>query len=157
MGEYEVDISGTHEEVMKTIEKLPDLTGAIQKAFDGLRPKAVATLTVKTGSTKEEKSGEKYPKIMQTENGDEAVLRILETDWGKWRPRTLDELREALDSNDIDYSGRVLSNILIGLVKKGQVRRWNTDSGFNSRCCNKKSSRKIRFAARHNYKKLFLG
>jgi hypothetical protein len=132
MGDYEVEVCGTREEVMKTIEDLPNLAGGIYKAFDSLRPKSVTTLTVKTGATttKQANSDEKYPKIAHAEDGDEAVLKILETDWGKWRPRTLDELREALNANGLSFSGRALPNVLSGLVKNGKVRRWNTDAGF---------------------------
>jgi hypothetical protein len=42
----------------------------------------------------------------------------------------LDELREALQANRLAYSGRMLSGVLMGLVKKGKIRRWNTDAGF---------------------------
>lgn len=130
IGEYEVEIKGTREEVKKTIEELPALITNVNKAFEIIKPKTVATLTVKTGTTKEETHTQKYPKITPTESCDEAVIRVLETDWGKWRPRTLDELREALQANGLNYSGRVLAGVLMGLVKKGKVRRWNTDAGF---------------------------
>jgi len=130
IGEYEVEIKGTREEVKKTIEELPILITNVNKAFDIIKPKTVATLTVKTGTTKEETHTQKYPKITPTENCDGAVIRVLETDWGKWRPRTIDELREALQANGLNYSGRVLATVLMGLVKKGKIRRWNTDAGF---------------------------
>lgn len=130
IGEYEVEIKGTREEVKKTIEELPTLITNVNKAFEIVKPKTVATLTIKTGTAKEETHTQKYPKISPTENCDEAVVRILETDWGKWRPRTLDELREALQANGLNYSGRVLAGVLMGLVKKGKIRRWNTDAGF---------------------------
>jgi hypothetical protein len=130
IGEYEVEIGGTREEVMRTIEELPSLIANVNRAFEIAKPKTVATLTVKTGTTKEEAHTQKYPKITQTENCDDAIIRILETDWGKWRPRTIDELKEALEANGLSHSGRVLSNVLMGLVKKGKIRRWNTDAGF---------------------------
>jgi len=130
IGEYEVEIEGTREEVMKTVEELPSLIANVNRAFENAKPKTVATLTVKTGTTKEETHTQKYPKITQTENCDDAIIRILETDWGKWRPRTIDELKEALEANGLSHSGRVLSNVLMGLVKKGKIRRWNTDAGF---------------------------
>jgi hypothetical protein len=130
IGEYEVEIKGTREEVKKTIGELPTLITNVNKAFEIVKPKTVATLTVKTGTAKEETHTQKYPKISSTENCDEAVVRILETDWGKWRPRTLDELREALQANGLNYSGRVLARVLMSLVKKEKIKRWNTDAGF---------------------------
>ena len=130
VGEYEIEINGNREEVLKTIEDLPSLMNNVHKAFESVKPKKVATLTVKTEATKDEKTpSQKYPRISPTEHYDEAVLRLLETDWGKWRPRTIDELKEALKANGMDYPGRTLAAVLMGLVKKEKIRRWNTDAG----------------------------
>jgi len=131
MGEYEVEISGTREEVLRTVEDLPSLMVNVQKAFETVKPKTVATLTIKKEAPKEETGApaQKYPKIVHTDNCGEAILRVLETDWGKWRPRTMDELKEALKANGLDFSGRVLAGVLMGLVKQGKVRRWKTDAG----------------------------
>jgi hypothetical protein len=130
MGEYEVEINGTREEVLKTIEELPSLTVNVHKAFESLKPKTVATLTLKKEGAKEEALMQKYPKILRTEKCDEAILRILETDWGKWRPRTVTELKDALKENKLNFSGRILAGVLMGLVRKGRVRRWKTDAGY---------------------------
>jgi hypothetical protein len=130
LGEYEVGINGTREEVLRTIEDLPRLMTNVHKAFEIVKPKTVATLTVKTGATRQETKTQNYPRITKTENCDEAVLRILGTDWGKWRPRTVEELKDALRANGLSFSGRVLAGVLVELVKQGTVRRWNTDAGF---------------------------
>ncbi|MGQ9726887.1 MAG: hypothetical protein ACUVQL_07160, partial [Candidatus Bathycorpusculaceae bacterium] len=130
-GEYEVEICGTRDEVLKTIEDLPSLTANLHRAFEGLKPKTVATLTVKAAEgAKEEAIMQKYPKILRAEKCDEAILRILETDWGKWRPRTVEELREALKANGMSYPGSSIARVLMGLVKKGLVRHWKTDAGY---------------------------
>lgn len=121
-------MSGSREEVLETIEDLPNLMVNVQKAFEGLKPKTVAKLTVKA-EAKEEPTI-KFPKIAQTEKCDEAVLKIFESDWGKWRPRTLEELRGALEANGLSFSGKVLSGALFGLVRKGVVRRWKTDADY---------------------------
>jgi hypothetical protein len=132
VGDWEVELSGTRDEVLKTVEELPSLVAGILKAFENVRPKAVATLTVKKEKTKakEEVVMQRYPKIMQVKKCDEAVLRVLESDWGKWRPRTVSELKEALKANKIRFSGRVLAGVLSGLVRRGKVRRWKTDAGY---------------------------
>jgi hypothetical protein len=130
MGEHEVEINGTREEVLKTIDELPNLIINVHKAFENVKPKTVATLTVKTEPAKAEAQTHKYPKISRTENCDEAIVKLLETDWGKWRPRTIDELKEALQANGLNYPGRILAGVLVGLVKKEKIRRWNTDAGF---------------------------
>ncbi|OGD44921.1 hypothetical protein A3K79_04060 [Candidatus Bathyarchaeota archaeon RBG_13_46_16b] len=130
MGEYEVELSGTREEVLKTIEDLPTLVASIHKAFENVKPKTVTTLTVKTEPPKEQTKIQKYPKISPTQDCEEAITRILHTDWGKWRPRMIEELKEALQANGLNYPIRVLARALSGLVKKGKVKRWNTDAGF---------------------------
>jgi hypothetical protein len=55
---------------------------------------------------------------------------MLGTDWGKWRPRTVEELKEAMKANGLNYSDRALSGTLDALSDKGMIRRWNTNTGF---------------------------
>jgi hypothetical protein len=134
IGEDEVEIKGTHEEVAKTIENLPNLVPSLQKAFEDLKPKTVATLTVKT-EAQQPKSGsdetaQVFPKIASTASCVEAVVRVLETDWGKWRPRTVEELKETMKASGLKFSDHVLSETLDGLARKGVLRRWNTNTGF---------------------------
>lgn len=135
LGEYEVEIKGTHEEVTKTLEDLPNLVTNVHKAFEIGKPKTVATLTVKTeppAKTKAtaKKPAETYPKITPPTNCENAVLSLLETNWGKWRPRTMEELRDAMKANKIKYTKRTLTGTLNKLADKGMVRRWNTNTGF---------------------------
>lgn len=129
IGEYEVEIGGSREEVLKTVEELPTLMTGVRGAFESVKPKTVATLTIKKEAPKEEAVTQKYPKIVRADKCDEAVLRVLESDWGKWRPRTVAELNDALRANDLDFSGREVAAVLLGLVRKGRIRRWKTDAG----------------------------
>jgi len=131
MGEYEVEVTGAHEQVLETLKALPSLISDIDKAFEKVKPKKVATLTVKTGAPSAEKPpSQQLPQISYTAKLDEALLKILETDWGKWRPRTIDELSEALKANELEHSVRTLTAVLIELVKKEKIRRWSTDTGY---------------------------
>lgn len=133
IGDYEVEIRGTHEEVTKTIENLPNLVINVHKAMENVKPKTVATLTVKTepASKQEAEAPTKaYPKITVPANSAEAITRILETDWGKWRPRTVEELKDAIRANDLKYKSKELTETLDKLAEKGVVRRWNTNTGF---------------------------
>jgi hypothetical protein len=137
LGEYEVEIRGTFEEVTKTIESLPNLVTNVNKAFEIAKPKTVATITVKTEAPPKDASkavaeapAQIYPKITSPASCEEAVLRFLETDWGKWRPRTMEELKEAMNANGLKYPGRTLSATLDALAEKGKVRRWSTNTGF---------------------------
>ena len=135
IGEYEVEITGTHAEVTKTLENLPNVITNVHKAFENVKPKTVATLTVKTEPSPEAKGALKtpaqtYPKIKSVASCENAVLRLLETDWGKWRPRTMEELKDAMKASEIKYTKRTLESTLNKLADKGMVRRWNTNTGF---------------------------
>jgi len=129
LGDFEVEISGGREEVLRTVKELPGLMVDVCRAFEVSKPKTSATLTVKTAAAKEKAAVEKFPKIFRAKSCGEAVLKVLETDWGKWRPRTVGELKGALKANGLRYPGRTLSGVLLGLVRKGKVRRWKTDAG----------------------------
>lgn len=95
-----MEIGGNQEDVMYTIKELPKIIADIDKAFEKVRPKKVTTLTVRTEPTGPQKTPTQvYPKIPRSQTPDEAVLNLLATDWGKWRPRTVDELSEALKTN----------------------------------------------------------
>jgi hypothetical protein len=133
MGDYEVELGGTRDEVLKTIEMLPALMVSVHKGLEVVKPKTVATITVKTAASKEKEKDllrERFPIIPQADSVDESVLRVLGTDWGKWRPRTIDELRHALKANHVDCSAKSLSAILGTFEREGKVRRWKTDGGF---------------------------
>jgi hypothetical protein len=135
LGEYEVEIHGTQEEVTKTLKDLPNIVANVHKAFETVKPKTVATLTVKTEPTAKTKATPKtpaqtYPKITSAANCENAVLGLLESDWGKWRPRTMEELKDAMKANKIKYTKRTLTGTLNTLADKGMVRRWNTNTGF---------------------------
>jgi hypothetical protein len=129
-GDFEVEIDGNYGDVLNTIKNLPNLVVDIDKAFEKIKPKKVATLTVKTDTAGPQKTLKQYPQIQSSRKLDDAVLRILETDWGKWRPRTIDELDEALKANGSEQSLRALGGVLMDLVKKGKIRRWNTNAGY---------------------------
>jgi len=135
IGEYEVEIRGTHDKVTKTLKNLPEIVTNIHKAFENVKPKTIATLTVKTEPPTKPKSTSKtpaqtYPKITSAATCQDAVLGLLETDWGKWRPRTMDELKDAMKSNNMKYTKRTLKATLNALANKEMVHRWNTNTGF---------------------------
>lgn len=133
VGEHEVEICGNHHEVLQTIEKLPELMKDVSEAFKTIRVKAAV---VKVAVPKEEEKAKPkgiplpYPKISKTESCSKAVLKLLESDWGRWRPRTLREILEALEANAIHYPASTLSGVLNRLVRKGMIRRWKTDEGY---------------------------
>jgi len=117
-GDFEVEISGSRDEVFKTVEMLPSLMPSVSKGFE----------VAKTNKPISNVAAPAYP-VVSDSNCSEAVLKLLESDWGK-KPRTLPELVDALKSNALNYPSTTLSGVLTWLTKKGKVKRWKTDKGY---------------------------
>ena len=134
MDQYEIEISGSQKQVLNAIEDLPKLIENVSKAFTQMNPKTNVTekpQPVKVRLTPSAPSQPKmYPSIKKAKTCSEAVLKILETEWGAWRPRTMSEISEGLKANAVHYPTTTLSGVLSWLVKKGKIRRWKTDAGF---------------------------
>lgn len=140
LGEYEVELNGTKQEVLDTIKDLPALVGKVSKAFEESQIKSTSApskpLTVRIAPSSNNPATTTptppipIPSIPHTQQCNQAVLSLLETDWGRWKPRTLPEIIEALKVNAIHYPATTLSGVLNWLVKKGKVRRWKTDEGY---------------------------
>ena len=62
----------------------------------------------------------RFPRTTQC---SEAVTALLADPWGK-TPRTIAELREAMEANAVFFPKTTLSGVLVWMVKKGTVRRW---------------------------------
>ena len=119
MGQQEIEISGTREEVIKTIEELPSLVASISKASESTKNRDVAS----------QPSTSTHPSVSSSASCSEAVLKLLETDWGR-QARTLTELGEALKANAVYYPSTTLSGVLAWLVRKNKIKRWKTDRGY---------------------------
>jgi len=142
INQHEIEICGTREEVLKTIEDLPSLVANVSKAFEHVKATSGETaatpisVRVTAGGSQTPLSASKgvpsipFPSLGSVKNCSEAVLKLLESDWGKWRPRTLPEIVEALKANAVHYPSTTLSGVLKWLVRKKKVRRWKTDAGY---------------------------
>ena len=115
----EVELGGEKSEVLSTLNELRDIIGKVNSAFNN----QVETKTLNLERPKEELKVLDYPKITRTNQCGEAVISLLSTDWGK-TPRTIGELREAMEANAIFFPKTTLSGVLVWLVKKGELRRW---------------------------------
>lgn len=138
-GDYEVELSGTRKEVLVTLDELPTLVAKVLKALEEAKLKVAASSTAKPITvrvTSPPSSGSApagsipIPSIPPAKQFSQSILNLLETDWGRWRPRTMPEIIEALKANAIHYPATTLSGVLTWLVKKGKVRRWKTDEGY---------------------------
>ena len=117
IGDKEVELGGAREEVISTLEDLDEIVGKVSEAFS-LEAKAKGTEAFKASS-----DPSSFPKIPRTAQCGDAVTLLLSTDWGK-TPRTIAELREAMDANAIFFPKTTLSGVLVWLVKKNKIRRW---------------------------------
>jgi hypothetical protein len=115
IGEVEVEIGGAREEVISTLN---DLGGIVEKVQDAFKLEGDACLNLRPEASKED-----FPKIPTTSQCSEAVISLLSTEWGK-TPRTLSEIREAMEANAIFFPKTTLSGVLVWLVKKNKIRRW---------------------------------
>jgi len=118
IGQKEIEISGTREEVMKTIEELPLLMEMVSKAFGSTTKGEETTQSI----------GSVYPSVSSS-SCSEAVLQLLTSDWGR-QPRTLTELGEALKANAVYFPSTTISGVLAWLVRKNKIKRWKTDKGY---------------------------
>jgi hypothetical protein len=136
-GEYEIELGGTKKEVLETLNDLSALVAKITKAFEEAKFKPVTqpetkplTVRIASAPVNASVSSIPIPVIQPAKQFSHAILNLLETDWGRWRPRTMPEIIEALKANGVHYPATTLSGVLTWLVKKGKVRRWKTDEGY---------------------------
>jgi len=120
IGDMEVELGGDKEEVLSTLDDLSSIVGKVTHAFDVeslVLPGSPERTEVAVASLLD------YPKISRTSKCGDAVVALLTTDWGN-SPRTISELREAMEANAIFFPKTTLSGVLVWLVKKGRIRRW---------------------------------
>jgi len=138
LGQYEVEVSGSKDDVLCTFEDLPGLIAVVSEAFsqasaetrlDKVVPQSASqSLVSQPLSSVAGASG--YPSIQSSGGCADAVVRLLATDWGRVAPRTLPEIVEAMRVNAVHYPVTTLSGVLNWLVRKGKVKRWKTDKGY---------------------------
>jgi hypothetical protein len=119
IGEMEVELGGDKAEVLSTLDELQTIIEKVSASFQGEstghrpRPKKQT----------ENGAPEALPQIPRTTQCSEAVTSLLADPWGK-TPRTIAELREAMEANAVFFPKTTLSGVLVWLVKKGTIRRW---------------------------------
>lgn len=115
IGDKELEIGGSKEEVLSTLDDLDSIIEKVTKAFN---QKGAET------QIRPKKNGDvEYPKIQHTTQCSEAIVSLLETEWGK-TPRAIGELREAMEANAIFFPKSTISGVLSWQIKRGSLRRW---------------------------------
>ena len=115
IGDKEVEIGGDREEVLATLENLNEIVEKFSEAFN--------YETKKEEKPNSHSNFQTFPKIARTSQCSDAITSLLSTNWGK-TPRTIAEIREAMEANAIFFPRTTLSGVLVWLVKKNKLRRW---------------------------------
>jgi hypothetical protein len=118
IGEVEVELGGEKAEVLATLDELPKIVEKVSVSFP-----AEAVPRQRQKKPQENHEAESFPQIPRTTQCSEAVTALLSEPWGK-TPRTIAELREAMEANAVFFPKTTLSGVLVWLVKKGTVRRF---------------------------------
>ena len=119
IGEMEVEMGGNRDEVISTLDELNGILDKVSLAFN-IENRDRGEIPIQM---KEQPTVAMFPRIARTTQCGEAVVSLLSTDWGK-NPRTISELREAMEANAVFFPKTTLSGVLVWLVKKGEIRRW---------------------------------
>lgn len=123
LGEYEIEITGTKEEVIRTLDDISGIVGKVSAAFEEIH------VLAKKVEEKAPPVEEKFPTIATPSGATDAIIKLLSTDWGR-TPRTWSELKEAMEVNAAYYSTGSITGSLTYLTKKGTIRRIKTDRGY---------------------------
>ncbi|MCX6648126.1 MAG: hypothetical protein NTV61_01875 [Candidatus Bathyarchaeota archaeon] len=115
----EVELGGEKAEVLSALDELPSIVEKVSASFQG---EAMAHRQ-RQKKQQERPESEALPQIPRTTQCSEAVTSLLTNNWGK-TPRTIAELREAMEANAVFFPKTTLSGVLVWLVKKGTVRRY---------------------------------
>ena len=127
IGANEVEVSGTQEEVMKTLGNISELVSKVTLAF-GKTPVPPPT---QEGEDTPQMS-EEFPSVAidPATSCPDAITQLLSTDWGKRKPRTLGEILAAMKVNAIHYPEGTVKGRLTDLTKRGVLRRISSGRGY---------------------------
>jgi len=128
IGNNEIEISGSHEDVMSTFQNVSELVSKTSEAF-GQTPYQPNT---QHSEPTQQNAEESFPSISidPATPCPDAIVQILSTDWGKRKPRTLGELLAAMKVNAIHYPEGTVKGRLTDLTKRGVLRRISSRKGY---------------------------
>lgn len=69
---------------------------------------------------------QRIPQILSVQGCPDALRALMKTDWGK-QPRSMKEIKKALDVNALYFSKGILSGTLTAMTKRGELRRIKED------------------------------
>lgn len=102
-------------EIIVEVETLQELENVLQE----LSTKSALEVSMKWHD-------ENIPNLPFVKGCTEAVRALIRTEWGM-NPRSMNDIRKALESNGLYFSKGTLSGTLTMLVKRGELRRVKED------------------------------
>ena len=128
IGNNEIELSGSHEDVMNTFQNIGELVSRTSDAFG----QAPYQPPAQHNEPVHKNSDESFPSISidPATPCPDAIVQILSTDWGKKEPRTLGELLAAMKVNAIHYPEGTVKGRLTDLTKRGVLRRISSPKGY---------------------------
>ncbi len=136
----ELQLEGSRQVIMDMLEH--DLPKIIESISQAIPPETGVqkTLIQPTGETALQSAfsspsaspniDAEPPPSVQAKSCSEAIFALLSTPWGRKKPRTLSEIKVALDANALHYSGKVIGFTLTRLTRRQKLRRWKAEEGF---------------------------
>jgi hypothetical protein len=128
IGDFQVDLEGTQENIKELIGKktLFEYIKELQKTSGNISIVSPATVEFAPEVPSEE---EEVPPLGRPSSTIEALSKLFKTDWGR-KPRPLAEIMKALEANGLYYKKPVVAKALVDLIKKQQLRRLGAKGSF---------------------------
>jgi hypothetical protein len=124
---HEIELKGSREDVMKTLDELPDIVGKIIDSFD------ITFVSEQLKQRELSNSGQEVFPTIGAPNGiscPDAIIAILSTDWGRKRPRFLRDILKVMKVNALHFPIGTIKGRLTDLTKKGALRRTRGEKGY---------------------------
>ena len=118
IGSYKIQVTGKREELGEMLGVLDEVADEIAKAR---QPPVQATQPIYSQA--------EIPSISRSRKLSEAISDLFNADWGA-SPRGISEVKDALATNGLIYPLTTLSGTLLGLTKRGLLRRIKTSDGY---------------------------
>ena len=129
IGNNEIEVTGSPEEISKTLDDLPKIVEKVSLAFPTSLPSVITPIQKQESVTP---TRDLYPTI-GAQIGiscPEAIIMVLSSPWGRQKPRNLGEIIDAMKVNALHFPTGTIKGRLTDLTKKGTLRRIRGEKGY---------------------------
>jgi hypothetical protein len=106
-----------------TLHFTADSEDALKKQLGNLRNLRDSILSAFSDSMMAQEVSGEFPHIGHPSSMSDAILKVLDTEWGKRQPRKECELHEALTINAIHTDKKTLCALLTYLTRQNKIKR----------------------------------